>query len=158
MTTKKIFYTSDSVRSLGSYCSYFPSVEYFESKVKSLGLLKDLNPINIYSRSGKSKKQTVFIYEINRTYFVQSYNTIVAAAVCTPSLLKRPVIIRFWDGASRSTSKHIGEALAEIVHMETYTPTGMHFQDFPTADIDVLLTMLAQTLGLETEPLQPLTY
>ena len=151
METKKIFYTDASVRALGNYDSYFPSVEYFKSKVKSLGLLKDLNSYRLYSRSGKSKAQPVFIYEINRTYFVQSYNTIVLAAVCTPDLLKRPVVIRFWDGSSNSTSRHMGKALAEINRMETYNFTCMHFRTFPVANIDALLKMLAQTLGLETE-------
>lgn len=144
--TKPVFYNEHRIKYLRSYGPQYPSINTFEAKLKSRGLIEFTTTIRFKPNSdSKHYCLSLFAYQVKGVIFLQSYQTIVAAVCLNPYVFPRPTTFRLWDGNSRSTSKHITSALWKLKDIVTLSYRHIPHPRMrgPVADFDALLDLLA---------------
>ena len=144
--TKPVFYNEHRIKYLRSYGPQYPSVNTFEAKLKSRGLIEFTTTIRFKpSKDSKHYCLSIFAYQVKGVIFLQSYQTVVAAVCLNPHMFHAPVAFRLWDGNSRSTSKHITSVMWKLKDIVTLSYRHIPHPRMrgPVADVDVLLDLLA---------------
>lgn len=143
--TKPIFYSERNIKYLRSYSPQYPSIKYFESALKSRGLVESTTTIRFKPNSySKHYCLSIFAYQVKGVIFLQSYQTVVAAVCLNPHLFHAPVAFRLWDGDGRSTSKHITSVMWKLKDIVTIPYRHIRYPNMraPVADFDALLDLL----------------
>ena len=143
--TKPTFYSERNIKYLRSYGPQYPSINTFEAKLKSRGLLEFTTTIRFKPNSDSEHYcLSIFAYQVKGVIFLQSFQTIVAAVCLNPHLFHAPVAFRLWDGDSRSTSKHITEVMWKLKDIVTIPYRHIRYPNMrgPVADFDALLDLL----------------
>ena len=152
--SKPRFYSESNIKYLRSYGPQYPSINTFEAKLKSRGLIESTTTIRFKPNSdSKHYCLSLFAYQVKGVIFLQSFQTIVAAVCLNPYVFPRPTAFRLWDGNSRSTSKHITSVMWKLKGIVTIPYSHIPYPRMrgPVADFDALLDLLAAAKGFDPQ-------
>lgn len=144
-TMKPIFYSERQIKYLRSYGPRYPSINTFEAKLKSRGLIESTTTIRFKpSKDSKHYCPSIYAYKVKGVYFIQSFQTIVGAICLNPHVFPTPTGFRFWEGSSRTTTAHVHDVAWRLSALMAMSRRAVRFPDMhgPVADIDVLLDLL----------------
>lgn len=141
-----VFFNEDKLAYLKRYAPKYPSINRFKSMLETHGLIEFTTAFRFHPNKGsKHHCPSIYAYRVKGVYFIQSYQTIVGAICLNPHMFHTPVAFRLWDGNSRSTSKHITEAMWKLKDIITVPYRHIPYPNMqgPIADFDALLDLLA---------------
>ena len=141
-----VFFNEDKLAYLKRYAPKHPSINTFEAKLKSRGLIEFTTTIRFKpNKDAKTFSPSIYAYKVKGVYFLQSFQTIVGAICLNPHVFPAPIAFRFWGGDSRTTTAHVHDVAWRLSGLMAMSRRAVRFPDMhgPVADIDVLLDLLA---------------
>lgn len=149
-----IFFNQDRLAYLKRYAPECPSVNESEAKLNARGLITQTTTFRFRpDKDSNTYSPSIYAYKVKGVYFIQSFQTIVAAICLNPHVFPAPIAFRFWDGNSRTTSKHVHLVSWRLSGLMVMNRRYVPYPDVhgPVADIDVLLDLLADAKDFDPQ-------
>lgn len=141
-----VFFNEDRLAYLKRYAPKYPSINRFKSMLETRGLIELTTTIRFKpGKDSNSYSPSIYAYKVKGVYFVQSYQTVVGAICLNPHMFPAPIAFRFWEGSSRTTSKHVHLVSWKLSGLMVMNRRYVPYPDVlgPVADFDALLDLLA---------------
>ena len=149
-----IFFNQDRLAYLKRYAPEYPSINRFESALETRGLIEFTTTFRFRpDKDSNTYSPSIYAYKVKGVYFIQSFQTIVGAICLNPHIFPAPIAFRFWDGNSRTTSKHVHLVSWKLSGLMVMNRRYVPYPDVhgPVADIYVLLNLLADAKDFDPQ-------